>query len=108
MTTEEIITKILIPSGDDWKFINVEVNEDEQTIYVDLSYDKETVSINEVEYPIYDFRPIRKWRHLDLWQYKTFIRARLPRYVTGKSAKTIEVPWADPLERMTLLFEKKR
>jgi hypothetical protein len=45
---------------------------------------------------------------LDLWQYKTLIVTRLPRYDDGRGVKTIEVPWSDSNERITRMLEKKR
>jgi transposase len=48
----------------------------------------------------------RKWRHLNFWQYPTYIHARVPRVVgeDGKVAQ-VEVPWARPGSGFTALFE---
>ncbi|MFT3751502.1 MAG: hypothetical protein QM800_00985 [Paludibacter sp.] len=110
MTTsvEKILEKILLPMNHDWVIESVSVNESAQEIYVELKYVLDFVSLNTTHYPIYDFRPMRTWRHLDLWEYKTFIRARLPRYKHDTGISSIEVPWADAVERMTYLLEKKR
>jgi hypothetical protein len=32
----------------------------------------------------------------------------MPRYKIGSEVKTVAVPWADSIERMTYLLEKKR
>lgn len=56
--------------------------------------------------PIADHTPERTWRHLDTMQFQTFIVASVPR--TGCrtcSEKTVQVPWAEPHGRFTLLFE---
>ena len=103
---EKILEKILLPVNQDWKIDCVSVNESVQEIYVDLKYVLDFIQIGDSNYPIYDFRPIRTWRHLDLWEYKTFIRARLPRYKHDTGINSIEVPWADAVERMTYLLEK--
>ena len=51
----------------------------------------------------------RVWRHLDMWQYKTFIKARIPRCkIADRKYASVQVPWADAGERMTDLLEKKR
>lgn len=57
-------------------------------------------------YSIYDHAPLRKWRHLDTMQYKTYISCRLPRIKndTG-NVVTVTVPWASKHERHTYLFE---
>ena len=48
----------------------------------------------------------RVWRHLNFFQYKTYIHARLPRTRCSKhGVKTVEVPWARKGSGFTLLFE---
>ena len=49
----------------------------------------------------------RTWRHLDIWQYKTYIHCKLPRLDCGDGGPvTAEVPWAAPdAKRFTALFE---
>ena len=49
----------------------------------------------------------RTWRHLNFFQHKTYITARVPRVECGKcgSIRTITVPWAEKDSRFTLLFE---
>jgi transposase len=48
----------------------------------------------------------RTWRHLNFWQYPTYLRARVPR-VVGEDGKVsqVEVPWARPGSGFTALFE---
>lgn len=105
---EEILEKILLPIDSKWKISGVKVDEEKETVEVDLEYAMPYIEEEGIRYSIYDHRPIRKWRHLDLWQYKTFISARLPRYKDEKGFyHSIEVSWADPSEQMTVLLEKK-
>ena len=48
----------------------------------------------------------RTWRHLNFFQYKTFIHANLPRVKCAEhGVHTIEVPWARGRSGFTLLFE---
>ena len=47
----------------------------------------------------------RQWRHLNLFQYKAYIKARVPRIKTKDGVKTVEVPWANPGSGFTMLFE---
>jgi hypothetical protein len=107
-TVEKILEKILLPVSKGWEISGVSVDEQKQEIYVDLVYTSRSVFVDSSEYLVFDFRESRTWRHLDLWQYKTFLRARMPRYKTDSEVKTVAVPWADALERMTYLLEKKR
>ena len=67
-----------------------------------------SVKLGMNQHPIYDYRKVRKWCHLDTLQYKTFIEARVPR-ITDEVGKirTIDVPWAEGSQRHSYLFEKK-
>ena len=59
------------------------------------------------ECSIHDSAPERTWRHLDTMQFTTLIRARTPRSkCPDHGVKTMVVPWAPPLGRFTLLFER--
>jgi len=105
---EEILEKILLPIDASWKISDVTVNKVTEEVEVELKYALPYIDIKGKRYSIYDHRPIRKWRHLDLWQYKTFLSSRLPRYKDEIGFyHTVDVPWADPSEQMTLLLEKK-
>jgi len=105
-TSEKILEKMLLPVSRVWEISGVSINEEIQEIYVELRYVDKTVIVDSVEYPIYDHRKERSWPHLDLWEYKTFLKARVPCYKHESGVKTIEVPWTDQVERMTYLLEK--
>ena len=48
----------------------------------------------------------RTWRHLDFFQYKTYLHAPLPRIKCDEhKVKAVHVPWARPGSGFTLLFE---
>ncbi|MEM6692317.1 MAG: ISL3 family transposase [Planctomycetota bacterium] len=54
----------------------------------------------------HDTAPEGTWRHLDTMQFKTEIRAAVPRSKCTKcGVKTIAVPWAGKHSRLTLVFE---
>jgi len=80
------------------------------TVIVKLAYQSVSnfATLDRSQYPIYDYRKVRKWRHLDTLQYKTFIEARVPR-VTDQVGKirTLDVPWAEVSQRHSYLLEKK-
>jgi transposase len=106
--SNEILEKILLPINASWEISDVKVNEVTEEVEVELKYSLPYIDIEGKHYGIYDHRPIRKWRHLDLWQYKTFLSARLPRYKDESGFyHTVDVPWAEPSEQMTVLLEKK-
>ena len=105
---EEILEKILLPIDGLWKVSDVKVDEFSETVEVALEYALPYIEVKGKRYSIYDHRPIRNWRHLDLWQYKTYLSARLPRYKDEKGFyHSVEVPWAEVGEQMTVLLEKK-
>jgi len=50
----------------------------------------------------------RVWRHLDLWQAKTFLHAAMPRTDCSEhGVLTVAVPWAEPLSRFSMDFEAR-
>lgn len=54
----------------------------------------------------HDHAPGRTWRHLDVMQFATQIRARLPRCNCPEhGVLTVSAPWAGPGSRFTMLFE---
>ena len=56
--------------------------------------------------PVYDHGDEQSWQHLNTMQFKTIIKARVPRVkceVDG--VLTVQVPWADPLSGFTKMFE---
>jgi transposase len=108
MTTTKVLEKILLPINDLWRVDDVQIKEEEKSVYVHLSYKLDFAECDGERYPIYDYRHERSWRHLDLWQYKTYLTARIPRYKSGSEIRSVSVGWADTGERITTLLEKKR
>lgn len=50
----------------------------------------------------------RVWRHLDLWQAKSFLHAAMPRTDCPEhGVLTVAVPWAEPNARFTMAFEAR-
>jgi len=57
------------------------------------------------QYPVYDTRE-RTWRHLNFFQYRCYITARVPRIITpGGKVKTVPVPWGRAGSGFTLMME---
>ena len=53
-----------------------------------------------------DYRRPRVWRHLDTMQYRTLVRAEVPRVRCAEhGVQQVPVPWADAQARFTALFE---
>ena len=102
MQTENFIKKLL-DYGKCWEVTKVEFSEkNENEIDIFVKYIPQEGEI------IYDYRELRRWRHLDILQYKSFINCRMPR-IKNKDGKvtTIDVSWANKLDRHTFLFEER-
>ncbi|MDR1054434.1 MAG: hypothetical protein LBL90_01065 [Prevotellaceae bacterium] len=54
-----------------WEIAEVKVDEASEEISVELKYCQPYIEVGKQRYGIYDHHPMRCWRHLDLWQYKT-------------------------------------
>lgn len=49
----------------------------------------------------------RRWRHLDSCQFKTILVCQVPRVDCPEhGSKMVQVPWAEPYGRFTVLFER--
>ncbi len=107
MFTENFFT-LLLDLEDGWRVKSVESNINSCEVHIHIECllkefeDKKTGEVCK----FYDHAPVRKWRHLDTMQYKTYITCGLPRMKTkaGK-IQTVKPNWASGYERHTHLFE---
>lgn len=91
---------LLLDLDTDWQAKKISTNHKTKEVSIHIEY------VGEEK--IYDHAPERKWRHLDLLDYKTFIVSKLPRIKDKEGkVKTITVPWASKYERHTYKFESK-
>jgi len=88
---------------------SVDLNLEAQRVEIEVEHDPAAaVKCRECgkECPRYDHAPERQWRHLDVMQFTTSIRARAPRCQCPEhGVVTVQVPWAEPHGRFTLMFE---
>jgi len=99
----------LLGIGSPWEVKNVELKLGEKKVEIELGWQWGAAA----KCPecgracsIHDCAPERTWRHLDTMQFTTLIRARAPRSDCPEhGVKTMQVPWAAPQGRFTLLFE---
>lgn len=97
--------------GPEWKVVAVEFREvegsrDELHIFVERATGHAMFcSACGGMHGVYDTRE-REWRHLDIWQYKTIIHAKVPRVECPlHGVVTVEVPWeAYEAKHFTTLF----
>ena len=87
--------------------IRFEEGEKEKELHISLDFKRGSrfKSSDSSEYKAYD-TVSRSWQHLNFFQHKCFLHARVPRVkqIDGK-VKTVSVPWARKYSGFTLLFE---
>ena len=101
---------LLLGVGSPWEVQTVELKLAEKKVEIELGWQWGA----EARCPecgqacsIHDCGAERTWRHLDTMQFTTLIRARTPRAKCPEhGVKTMQVPWAAPHGRFTLLFER--
>ncbi len=104
----KVLLNRLLNFGDEWNVKDVLINDSFKEIDIFLEYTKTTgfCPVTKTECKIYDFRETRRFRHLDLFDYKTYINARIPRVINDKSdVNTIDLIWAGDRVSYTYLFE---
>ena len=108
-TTDIFAAALNLPEP--WSIAKVEFKPDSagaMELHIELSFprgSKFACPECGTEATAYDTAP-RTWRHLNFFQYKTYIHADLPRVKCGEhGVKTISVPWAREGSGFTLLFE---
>jgi len=94
--------------GNDWEVSNVILEMESNRVVIDLSHVGSSLSCPECQCDCSqaDQAPQRRWRHLDMMQFETVLRARIPRSNCNECGiKTIEIPWSQKHSRFTLMFE---
>jgi transposase len=97
----------LLNFGSEWRVERVEVNAaNEVDIYLRWNlkvHKKEHLDTFEF---VHDYSNYRRWRHLDIMQFKTFINAKVPR-IKHKDGKieSVKTPWAASGRHHAYLFE---
>lgn len=90
-----------------WRIEELVMEAERQTIVVRVSCGEEVWGVDGKRWHIQGWE-VRRWRHLDLWQLKTEIEARVPRVKDPETGETqmVRVPWAEKHQRHTRLFEQ--
>ena len=94
-----------------WFVADVEINLEEEAVYVTLDFEGRTANFvcPQCQRPanVYDRGETRTWRHLDSCQFKTYLRASLPRVSCPQhGVLTSKVFWAEANSRFTQMFER--
>ncbi len=109
MNAEALFTAAL-PLGPEWKVVRCEVDHPGQELTVHLDFVPGSRfaapgAAHQLLCPVHDTVE-KRWRHLNFWQYRTTITARVPRIETPEGQVVlIEVPWARAGSGFTLMLE---
>ena len=99
----------LLELDDGWSVQKVELELDQGAVVLHIACCLKVLPdpVTQELCAVYDHAPVRRWRHLDTLQYKTYLSCALPRIKlpTGQ-VKTVDPPWASSHERHTYLFER--
>lgn len=94
--------------GDGWKVVRSEMNVEGRELKLWLDFEKglQFACPQCAEYcPVHDTVE-KHWRHLDFWQHRTELTARVPRVTCEEhGALLTEVPWARNGSGFTLMME---
>ena len=107
MRDKELYTQLL-GIQPPWRVRKVDLRLDAGEVHVYLELDPSVQLVCPVcgrEVPGYDTRE-RRWRHLDMFQYRTFLITDVPRVnCPDDGVHQIKVPWSDQKSRFSSLFE---
>lgn len=104
MDSDELYSKILGLTGNDWKIDDISLDEATGEVTVTLTCDAHQLAAaagGKLHGVVH-----RRWRHLDSCQFKTYVEADVPRVrLPGGSTAELEVDWAARFARVTKLME---
>jgi len=101
---------LLLDLDDNWRVSDVRSDYKNREVFIDIEH-----TGKQAECPktfdlcvVYDHAPERKWRHLDILDYKTYLVCRLPR-IKNQQEKVITVkpPWGSKGVSFSYQFEEK-
>jgi transposase len=92
-----------------WHVVDFRFSKEEGRLDLEIDFSKgakfSCPSCGREECEVYDTKA-RTWRHLNFFQYQTYLHARVPRVRCERCGiRQVEVPWARPGSGFTLLFE---
>lgn len=96
-----------------WTVTRVELSVDQRRVDVWVGHSRRVrfacpePGCEHGQLPVRDHSDEREWRHLDSMQFLTYLHARPPRVqCPTHGVRQVRLPWAEPMSRFTLLFER--
>ena len=93
-----------------WEVVGIEFSQENKRLDIKIDFKRGSTfpcPVCGTPVPVHDTTE-KTWRHLNFFQYETYLTARVPRVRcpnAGCGVKQIEVPWARTGSGFTLLFE---
>lgn len=93
------ILEELLNFGSEWKVEKINFDKTSNEINIYLKFNLHAYkSVHKGYNGLHDYRDFRRWRHLNIFQYKTYINARIPRIKDKQGhIRSVQVPWADTM-----------
>lgn len=92
-----------------WYILTIDIDEKRHQVTIELDHEsgsKLACSNCGDKCGVHDHQKSRTWRHLNTCQYKTYLKASVPRLKCSRcGVHTASVPWAQPHSRFSELFE---
>lgn len=101
--------KVALQLEEPWKLTHIEFDDEDQAWHLFIDFERGSTfpcPLCGRACKAYDAE-VKKWRHLDFWDWKTYMHARVPRTrcETCKKVTQIPVKWSRPLSHFTSHFE---
>ena len=102
--------KLGIGLSDPWRIKSLDLEdrgENRGILHIHIGYENGSkFRYEEEEYSVYDHQE-RTWQHLNFFEHKCYLHARVPRVKTKEGkVKLVPVPWAEKGSSFTLKFEE--
>lgn len=109
--TDAATFQTLLKLSEPWFIAGIDIDGTGEAMHVHIDFRRDarfSCPVCGVPAEVYDRADERVWRHLDLWQCKTWLHCRLPRIRCGEhGVRQVDIPWAEPGSRLSQAFEAK-
>lgn len=109
--TDAATFQTLLKLAEPWFIAGIEVDPQGEAMHVHIDFRRDArFACPECgrSTEVYDRSEERVWRHLDLWQCKTWLHCRLPRVRCDEhGVRQVGTPWAEPGSRLSMALEAR-
>lgn len=109
--TDTTAFQTLLKLAEPWYIAGIDIDPAGEAMHVHIDFRRDArFACPEcgTQAEVYDRSEERVWRHLDLWQCKTWLHCRLPRVGCAEhGVRQVAPPWAEPGSRLSAAFEAR-